>query len=268
MIFDVPYIQVTAVQDGDIEKTKQLTVQIGIVASSLEHGVLELLFAGTEEYPANAISAVKALQIAVSQGQKIYLINKTNVDQVLPLLNHDSIIMDEIRTSINVGKEVTTHESTVSVPGWSGAGYIIIDPRNGDGAYKITGGKNGGSSNEPGFIDFTQAVVGQPGLLIATCKAPFLEQTIKNIVDTNNLLPYTAVGKTLISFKSTSMVASSVGGMTIITGIKFAVKGFSLRWLATVVAISMLINSILLSMAFEIGVVIGSAISAATCRRK
>ena len=32
----------------------------------------------------------------------------------------------------------------VSVPGWSGAGYIIIDPVTGDGAYKISGGGNGG----------------------------------------------------------------------------------------------------------------------------
>jgi len=30
------------------------------------------------------------------------------------------------------------------VPGWSGAGYIIIDPQTGDGTYKIEGGQNKG----------------------------------------------------------------------------------------------------------------------------
>jgi len=30
------------------------------------------------------------------------------------------------------------------VDGWSGAGYIITDPRTGSGAYKISGGVNGG----------------------------------------------------------------------------------------------------------------------------
>jgi len=32
----------------------------------------------------------------------------------------------------------------VSVPGYTGAGYIIFDPLTGDGAYKISGGGNGG----------------------------------------------------------------------------------------------------------------------------
>lgn len=32
----------------------------------------------------------------------------------------------------------------MSVPGWSGAGYIILDPDTGSGAYKIAGGSNGG----------------------------------------------------------------------------------------------------------------------------
>lgn len=39
----------------------------------------------------------------------------------------------------------------MSVPGWSGAGYIITDPVTGDGAYKISGGGNGGFMK---FLDF------------------------------------------------------------------------------------------------------------------
>jgi hypothetical protein len=52
--------------------------------------------------------------------------------------------MDEIEASLNAGKEVITHTDSVSVPGWSGAGYVIIDPDTGAGAFKITGGSNGG----------------------------------------------------------------------------------------------------------------------------
>ena len=51
--------------------------------------------------------------------------------------------MNEIRNSLNAGKEVITHTDAVSVPGWSGAGYIITDPDTGAGAYKISGGGNG-----------------------------------------------------------------------------------------------------------------------------
>jgi hypothetical protein len=42
-----------------------------------------------------------------------------------------------------VGKEVITHTDAVTIPGWSGAGYIILDPETGSGAYKISGGANG-----------------------------------------------------------------------------------------------------------------------------
>ena len=52
--------------------------------------------------------------------------------------------MSEIEQAINQGKEVITHTNAVTVPGYTGAGYIILDPITGDGAYKIAGGENGG----------------------------------------------------------------------------------------------------------------------------
>jgi len=39
---------------------------------------------------------------------------------------------------------VITHTDSVSVPGWTGGGYIILDPEDNTGAYKISGGSNGG----------------------------------------------------------------------------------------------------------------------------
>jgi hypothetical protein len=38
------------------------------------------------------------------------------------------------------------------VPGWTGAGYIILDPATGAGAWKITGGANGGSLEPPPLL--------------------------------------------------------------------------------------------------------------------
>jgi hypothetical protein len=52
--------------------------------------------------------------------------------------------MAEIRAALAVGKEVVTHTAAVSVPGWTGAGYVILDPQTGVGAWKIGGGNNGG----------------------------------------------------------------------------------------------------------------------------
>ena len=45
--------------------------------------------------------------------------------------------------SVNAGQTVTVHEREVSVSGWTGTGYMVISP-NGDGAFLIGGGGNGG----------------------------------------------------------------------------------------------------------------------------
>jgi hypothetical protein len=52
--------------------------------------------------------------------------------------------MNEIRSALASGKEVTTHTDPLTIPGYRGSGYIIADPVTGEGIYKISGGKNGG----------------------------------------------------------------------------------------------------------------------------
>jgi hypothetical protein len=111
-------------------------------SSALEHAVTEQMF-GTEEQPADAISAVKALSKANAEGQRIYHITPENRNTTLPNIGHDAATMAEIRSALNAGKEVITHTSAVTVPGWSGAGYVILDPETGVGAWKIGGGKDG-----------------------------------------------------------------------------------------------------------------------------
>ena len=143
---DIPLETVSAVNDGDWEKRKQFILQIGVLSSALEHAVPEQMFASQDpnEPRPDAISAVKALQKASAAEQRIYHITPLNKDDVLPNIHHDSGTMTEIRSALAVGKEVITHTDAVSVPGWSGAGYIILDSETGDGAYKISGGLNGG----------------------------------------------------------------------------------------------------------------------------
>jgi hypothetical protein len=46
---------------------------------------------------------------------------------VLSKIHHDADTMSEIITALNAGNLVFTHIVAVSVPGWSGAGYILID---------------------------------------------------------------------------------------------------------------------------------------------
>ncbi|MBO4511159.1 MAG: hypothetical protein J5746_00180, partial [Victivallales bacterium] len=132
---------------------------------------------------AEAISAVKAIAIAQNQGQKIYTINKDNAATALPKLSLSGTVGAEIRNAIEAGKEVTFHEKAISAHGWSGQGYIIVDPETGAGAYLIEGKGNGGWMY--GFfvglfawlaiISYPSIamIVGAIGLIIGVCVAVF-----------------------------------------------------------------------------------------------
>jgi hypothetical protein len=118
--------------------------QSGMRASAYEHLIPEKLFTDqTQPNAPQAISAVKALAIAASQGQKIYTITQANQDIILPQINVDPDVMTEMQNALSAGKEVTVHQSPITQSGWTGTGYIITDPATGAGAYKISGGANG-----------------------------------------------------------------------------------------------------------------------------
>ena len=119
-----------------------MSLQIRSLSSALEHAIPEQMFV-TPENPGEAVSAVKALQKAAAQGQRIYHITQANMATALPNLRLDAETLGEIRQALNSGKEVITHTDPVSVPGWQGAGYVITDMDTGAGAWKIGGGLNG-----------------------------------------------------------------------------------------------------------------------------
>lgn len=92
---------------------------------------------------AEAISAVRAVAIARDEGQKIFRITPSNAAQAIPLLQHRSSVIDEVRAAVQVGNEVVIHEKAITKHGWTGAGYAVIDPNTGAGAYLIEGKGNG-----------------------------------------------------------------------------------------------------------------------------
>ena len=130
-------------QQGEQENISQLRFQTGLISSALEHAVPEQMFSDPEN-PTDGVSAVKALQIAASQGQKIFQIDESNVDAVLTEITLDAAVESEIRDAVAAGRVVITHTGDISVPGWTGAGYILLDQETGVGSYKISGGGNGG----------------------------------------------------------------------------------------------------------------------------
>jgi hypothetical protein len=114
----------------------------GSNSSALEHSVPEQ-FISAPDNPVQGISAVKALKIASDQGIPIYTITATNINTILPQLQLDGGTIADIQNAVNAGKVVTASKTEITFNGWTGCGYIIIDPSTGAGAYMISGGMNG-----------------------------------------------------------------------------------------------------------------------------
>jgi len=98
----------------------------------------------TLEPCAEGISAVKAIAIAQSEGQKIYTITPQNAATALPNLPVGGDVGSEIRSAVQSGKEVMVHERAITASGWTGYGYVIVDPNTGAGSYLIEGNGSGG----------------------------------------------------------------------------------------------------------------------------
>lgn len=144
---DIDQLMYTAVStNNDRNELTDFIRSQGPRQSANEHLIPEQLFddPDTVEKEVEGVSAVKAIQIAASEGQTIYTITQANYAEVLPKLQLSSTTLTDIRNAVNAGREVTTHEKVLSYKGWRGAGYIIIDPNSGAGAYLIEGGANGG----------------------------------------------------------------------------------------------------------------------------
>ena len=119
-------------------------------ASALEHQIPELLLNSKTGSAIEGVSAVKALSVAGEQNQKIYKLDLNRIEQ-LANITIDTEAKNEIRNALYQGKIVTVHEKPITHFGWTGSGYIIENPETGAGAYKISGGANGGSIKDSIF---------------------------------------------------------------------------------------------------------------------
>ena len=125
---------------NEIAKHIQTNKSLGVIGSSLEHLVLEQLFATNGE---QGFSAVKAIQVANQEGQKIFTITQDNYQEIIPQLNLAPAAIADIESAAKAGYTVTTHQNRISLNGYTGEGYIILDSSS-NGAWMINGGMYGG----------------------------------------------------------------------------------------------------------------------------
>ncbi|MBI5910771.1 MAG: transglutaminase domain-containing protein, partial [Betaproteobacteria bacterium] len=134
---------------GDNATVVSFRRAVGTQYSAHEHLIPERLFTDPNDpNRPQGISAVQALAIAASQGQKIYTLNGQNQathSLVLTGLGIDQAVKDELANALALGREITIHQSNINAFGFTGVGYIILDPDTGAAAYKISGGANGGN---------------------------------------------------------------------------------------------------------------------------
>ncbi len=128
--------------DGNKDNQLQFMQIAGLNSSSLEHSVPEQIFS-TAASSAQGLSAVKALQIANSQGIPIYTVNQSNIGMILPQLQIDSEAISDIQNAVNAGKQVLVSKNNITFNSWSGCGYVVTDLATGAGAYMISGGLSG-----------------------------------------------------------------------------------------------------------------------------
>ena len=147
---------------------------IGGQYSAHEHLITEKLFTDTNNpNRLQAISAVKAIAIAASHGQRIYTLSQDNQSQHASIIASLAINIDvkrEISDALAVGREVIVHHEKISAFGFTGVGYIIVDPDTGAGAYKISTGANG-AKLLVGVVGIALVFVGPAGVAAI---APFL----------------------------------------------------------------------------------------------
>jgi hypothetical protein len=156
--------------------------------------------------------------------------------------------------------EVTIHQAPIVESGWKGAGFTSVDPATGEGAYTIEGGGRGG------FLKFMGAIFLDPSLLRTPCGESFLKDTIDRFISSNSMVPGITLptGATLLT---AGVVAKELGGYTFFQFAKYSLRN-SHYWLGNLGKLgwTALINNIFMGLAFEIGVLVGSGVSAATCK--
>jgi RHS repeat-associated protein len=125
----------TTARDGDTSKESAHFRAGGLMASALEHGILEQL-QGTNKPGA---STVKLLEIANSTGQKIFFATSGNYASIQPqLTNYTAADLASFSNRISQGQTLILPENAqITLQEWRGKGYVAHGP--GAGGYSEIG---------------------------------------------------------------------------------------------------------------------------------
>jgi hypothetical protein len=143
ILMDVGHLRrVSFTGDGNMTKWVAYNKARGQYASMLEATMPSSLLSSSQN-ETDGTSTITLLAAAASAGQKIFRLTETTQSQLADVSQSESV-MQNVRSSLAAGKEVVIHQTPIAASGYSGAGYMVLDPSTGAGSYLIEGGANGG----------------------------------------------------------------------------------------------------------------------------
>lgn len=140
-LVDIKHSEISLVsRDGSADKSFLAALHSGAVLSSHEGAALEAVFGQPLGRGSNS---ARLLELANEQQIPIYQVNSSNFATIAPVLQHATAVMADVQAAVNNGYEVLIPKTKQTNKGWTGSGYIIIDPLTGAGDYRISGGASG-----------------------------------------------------------------------------------------------------------------------------
>jgi hypothetical protein len=146
---------------GDKNVENVFMSQSGMYSSAMEHIIFEWMF------NVKAVSAVKVLQQANTLSIPVYIVTSQNIGQILPVLQVSDLVKTDVQNAVNAGLQVIVPQTEIILNNWRGTGYIVQNPDTLSGAYKISGGINGGSTSDGTFNYMNDcSITGDWGILL------------------------------------------------------------------------------------------------------
>lgn len=127
---------------GDKEAEQRYMLTTGMLSSAYEGSIWEELL-GIE-----AVSTVTVMQQANEEGIEIYALCSKNYSEYRSKLQVKPNVLSAIDSAIAAGMIVTIPARSIQLGDWNGTGYMVTNPETRATAYMISGGLNGGYSEE------------------------------------------------------------------------------------------------------------------------
>ena len=110
---------------GDHEQERAFWGHFDAKNTAAEHAIIEQL----QNKP--AVSAIRVLDLANSQGVRVYRLVSETVEALLPNLDYRSALKDELRQYVASGSVVVVPQRRLTYNQWRGTGWLLYDPSYG-----------------------------------------------------------------------------------------------------------------------------------------